>query len=90
MKLCKMQSLQLAEYSQFDQATTDAIVKAIFEASFNQRIRLAKMAQEETGIGKWQDKVVKNVFASQLVYEDIKDEKTVGIISDDKESELLK
>ena len=47
------------------------------------RVRLAKLAQEETGLGKWQDKVIKNVVASQFVYEDIKDLKTVGIISED-------
>jgi acetaldehyde dehydrogenase / alcohol dehydrogenase len=76
--------LAAAEYSQFDQENTDAIVKAVFEAAFNQRTPLAKMAQEETSIGKWEDKVIKNVFASQLVYEDIKDEKTVGVIHDDK------
>jgi acetaldehyde dehydrogenase / alcohol dehydrogenase len=81
--------LAAAEYSQFDQASTDAIVKAVFEAAFNERIRLAKMAQQETGIGKWEDKVIKNVFASQLVYEDIKHEKTVGIIRDDKEKGIL-
>jgi hypothetical protein len=51
--------LAAADFSQFDQASTDAIVKAVFEASFNQRVQLAKMAQEETGIGCWEDKVVK-------------------------------
>ena len=67
--------LAAAEYSQFDQVTTDTVVKAVFEASFNQRVHLAKMAHEETGIGRWEDKLIKNVLASQLVYEDIKDEK---------------
>ena len=41
------------------------------------------MAQEETGLGNWKDKVIKNVVATQLVYEDIKDKKTVGIIRED-------
>jgi acetaldehyde dehydrogenase/alcohol dehydrogenase len=81
--------LAAADFSQYDQPSTDAIVKAVFKASFNQRVHLAKMAQEETGIGRWEDKVVKNVFASQLVYEDIKDEKTVGIIRDDKETGIV-
>lgn len=81
--------LAAADYSQYDQASTDAIVKAVFEASFNQRVYLAKLAQEETGIGRWEDKVVKNVLASQLVYEDIKDEKTVGIIRDDKVTGII-
>ncbi|HPR31882.1 MAG TPA: aldehyde dehydrogenase family protein [Prolixibacteraceae bacterium] len=81
--------LAAAEYSQFDQSGTDAIVKAVFEAAFDQRIRLAKMANQETGIGKWEDKVIKNVLASQIVYEDIKDQKTVGIINDDKETGIV-
>ncbi|MBN1998270.1 aldehyde dehydrogenase family protein [candidate division KSB1 bacterium] len=74
-----------AEFSSFDQQQTDKIVFAIYEAGFNARVKLAKMAHEETGIGRWQDKVMKNVVATQLVYEDIKDLKTVGIISHDKE-----
>jgi acetaldehyde dehydrogenase / alcohol dehydrogenase len=81
--------LAAADYSQYDQVSTDAIVKAVFEASFNKRVYLAKLAQEETGIGRWEDKVLKNVFASQLVYEDIRDEKTVGIINDDKEAGIV-
>jgi acetaldehyde dehydrogenase/alcohol dehydrogenase len=72
-----------AVFSQLDQAQTNAIVKAVYEAGFKNRIRLAKMAAEETGLGKWQDKVIKNVVATQFVYEDIKDQKTVGIISED-------
>lgn len=78
-----------AEYSQFTQEQTDEIVKSVYEAAFNKRVMLAKMAQEETNIGIWEHKVLKNVVASQLVYEDIKDLKTVGIISDDKESGIV-
>jgi len=70
-------------FSQFNQEQTDRIVRGVHEAAFAARVRLAKMAQEETGIGVWQDKVIKNVVASQFVYEDIRDLKTVGIISDD-------
>ena len=72
-----------AVFSQFDQEQTDRIVEAVYQAAFNQRVRLAKMAHEETGMGKWQDKVIKNALASQFVYEDIQDLKTVGVISDD-------
>ncbi len=70
-------------FSQFNQEQTDRIVRAVYEAAFAARVRLAKMAQEETGIGIWQDKVIKNVVASHLVFEDIRDLKTVGIISED-------
>jgi acetaldehyde dehydrogenase/alcohol dehydrogenase len=77
-------TMAAAEYSQLSQEQTDRIVKKVFEAAFNNRVKLAKMALEETGIGIWEHKVLKNVIASQLVYEDIKDLKTVGIISEDE------
>lgn len=73
-----------AIFGQLDQEHTDRIVRAVYQAGFNNRVRLAKMAVEETGIGVWQDKVMKNVLATQLVYDDIRDLKTVGIISDDR------
>jgi acetaldehyde dehydrogenase/alcohol dehydrogenase len=72
-------------FEMFDQEQIDRIVKKIYEAGFNSRVRLAKMAHEETGIGVMEHKTLKNVVATQLVYEDIKDEKTVGVISHDEE-----
>lgn len=48
------------------QAQIDAIVKAVAEAGVRHAQRLAKMANEETGFGRYEDKVVKNRFASQL------------------------
>jgi acetaldehyde dehydrogenase/alcohol dehydrogenase len=75
--------LAAAEFHQFDQEQTDRIVEAVFKAGFNNRVKLAKMARDETGMGIWEDKVIKNVLATQLVYESIKNEKTVGVISYD-------
>ena len=72
-----------AEFQQFDQKATDIIVEKVFLAGFSNRIKLAKLASEETRMGVWQDKVIKNVVATQLVYDDIKNEKTVGIIKED-------
>jgi len=72
-----------AVFAQLGQVETDRIVDAVHKAAFNHRVRLARMANEETGMGKWQDKVLKNVLASQLVYEDIKDLKTAGVVSED-------
>ncbi len=72
-----------AVFSQFTQEQTDRVVRAVYEAAFNKRVGLARLACEETGLGKWQDKVIKNVVASQFVYDDIKNLKTVGIVSDD-------
>ena len=74
------------KFSSYSQERVDQIVKAVYEAGFNNRVYLAKMAHEETGIGKWQDKVSKNVIATRYVYQDIKDLKTAGIIREDPES----
>jgi len=78
-----------AVFSQLDQKHTNRIIRAVYEAGFNNRIKLAKMAYEETGLGNWKDKVIKNVLATQFVYEDIKNLKTVGIISENEESGIV-
>lgn len=75
--------------AQMSQAEIDRIVKAIAEAGEANAEKLAKMANEETGFGKWEDKIVKNLFGSRIVYESIKDMKTVGIINEDKENKVL-
>ncbi len=75
--------LASAEFHQYNQEQTDRIVEAVFKAGFRNRINLAKMAHEETGMGIWEHKVIKNVLGTQLVYESIKNEKTVGVISSD-------
>ena len=75
--------LAAAEFHQYDQQQTDRIVEAVYKAAFNNRVGLAKMAHEETGMGRWEHKVIKNVLGSQLVYESIKNEKTVGVIASD-------
>ncbi|MCD4824193.1 MAG: aldehyde dehydrogenase family protein [Phycisphaerae bacterium] len=82
-------TLASAVFSQLSQEHTDRIVRAVYEAAFNSRVKLAKLAYEETEKGKWEDKVIKNVVATQFVYENIKDLKTVGIISDDEESGIV-
>lgn len=71
------------ELATFSQSKIDAIVTAVAEATYAERERLAKMANEETGFGLWRDKVLKNAFASKTVYEYIKDMKTVGIVNED-------
>ncbi|NIY49070.1 acetaldehyde dehydrogenase (acetylating) [Cedecea colo] len=67
----------------FSQQQIDAIVKNVAQEAAHHAESLAKMACEETGFGNWQDKVLKNRFASLHVYEAIKEMKTVGIIHDD-------
>ncbi|MGL4344064.1 MAG: acetaldehyde dehydrogenase (acetylating) [Cellulosilyticaceae bacterium] len=76
----KKAQLQLAQMSQ---EQIDRIIKAIADAGYANAEKLARMANKETGFGKWEDKIIKNVFASKVIYEAIKDQKTVGIIAED-------
>ncbi|MBP3039889.1 acetaldehyde dehydrogenase (acetylating) [Bacillaceae bacterium Marseille-Q3522] len=78
-----------AIFKTFSQEKIDQIVKTIADAVAEHAERLAKLAHEETGFGKWQDKVIKNQFAGKVVYDSIKDLKTVGIIRDDKEKRVI-
>lgn len=71
-----------------NQEQIDRIVQAISQAGAAHAEPLARMAKEETGFGKWEDKVIKNLFAAQTVYEAIKEEKTIGIIHEDKERKV--
>lgn len=72
-----------------DQKDVDKIVEAMARAGLKNARKLAEMAVGETGIGVVEDKVKKNEFASRNVYEYIKDMKTAGIISEDKESGII-
>lgn len=78
-----------AEFAQLSQERVDAIVKAVAEAAAAQAESLAALAVEETGFGKVQDKKIKNILASQKLYEAIKDMKTIGILTDDKTKKLI-
>ena len=69
------------EYAAFSQEQVDAIAAAVTKACEGECERLAKMAVEETGFGVWQDKVLKNTLGSTLTWQAIKDQKTVGILS---------
>src|SRR5437870_13650520 len=70
--------LQLAE---FDQARIDAIVDAMAAAATLQADAFARLAVEETGYGVVEDKIQKNLFSSQKVYDFIRPMKTVGVIA---------
>ena len=71
--------------AKFTQQQLDKIVKAICDAAVENAEHLAKLAAEETGFGKAEDKKIKNLFASQMVYDSIKDLKTVGLVKTDEE-----
>ncbi len=73
------------EYLNLDQETIDNITKAMSMAGLEHHMELAKMAVEETGRGIYEDKITKNMFATEYIYHSIKYEKTVGIISENDE-----
>ncbi|WP_350445881.1 acetaldehyde dehydrogenase (acetylating) [Anaeromonas frigoriresistens] len=75
--------------SKKSQEEIDKIVKAMADVAYKESDRLAKMAASETGFGVYEDKIIKNKFASKAVYEYIKDMKTIGIIDEDKENKIL-
>ena len=73
------------EYMKLDQETVDNIVKKMSMAVLENHMKLAKMAVEETGRGVYEDKITKNMFASEYIYHSIKYNKTVGIINENEE-----
>ncbi len=81
LKLVREAQKKFATYSQED---TDKIFRAVALAANNLRIPLAKMAVEETGMGVVEDKVIKNHFASEYIYNKYRDTKTCGVISYDE------
>ncbi len=72
------------EFATFSQEQVDKIFKAAALAANKQRIPLAKMAVSETGMGIVEDKVIKNNYASEYIYNAYKNTKTCGVISEDK------
>ncbi|AQS08276.1 aldehyde-alcohol dehydrogenase [Clostridium saccharobutylicum] len=82
----RIQELRRAqkEYSKFTQEQVDNIFREAAMAANNARITLAKMAVEESGMGIVEDKVIKNHFAAEYIYNQYKDTKTCGVIERDE------
>ena len=72
------------EFAKYSQEQVDKIFQAAAIAANQARIPLAKMAVQETGMGIVEDKVIKNHYAAEYVYNKYKNEKTCGIIEEDK------
>ena len=72
------------QFSTYTQEQVDEIFRQAAIAANNARITLAKMAVEETGMGLVEDKVIKNHFASEYIYNQYKNEKTCGVIETDE------
>lgn len=80
--LLKAAKTAQAIYAEFTQEQVDKVVEAMSMEVRKYAEKLAKMANEETGFGKWQDKVIKNKFAAEIVYKSIKGMKTIGILGE--------
>ncbi|MFP4974872.1 bifunctional acetaldehyde-CoA/alcohol dehydrogenase [Paenibacillus sp. CN-4] len=70
------------EFMQLDQEQVNNIVHAMALAGLDKHMYLAKLAVEETGRGVYEDKITKNIFATEYIWHGIKYDKTVGVIED--------
>ena len=88
----KMSEVREAQkkFASYTQHQVDEIFRQAAMAANNSRIRLSKMAVEETGMGVVEDKVIKNHFASEYIYNKYKDERTCGVIEEDKSFGITK
>jgi len=77
------------EFLSYDQGQIDTIVKEMALAGLDQHMPLAKMAVEETKRGVYEDKIIKNIFATEYIYNAIKNNKTVGIIAENEHEEMI-
>lgn len=84
-RLVKNAQAALEAYMTLNQEQVDKIVHAMSLAGLDHHMELAKLACEETGRGVVEDKIIKNMFASEYIWHSIKDTKTVGIV---KENEM--
>ena len=78
------------QFATFSQEQVDEIFRQAALAANHNRIKLAKMAVEETGMGIVEDKVIKNNFAAEYIYNQYKDMKTCGVLEEDKTSGITK
>jgi len=87
--LVKKAHVALEEFMLFDQEAIDVIVREMALAGLEKQQILAKMAVEETGRGIYEDKITKNMFATESIWHSIKYQKTVGIIEDNDEEDYM-
>lgn len=88
-ELAAKANVALKEMEDFDQEKVDHIVHEMAMAALDKHMMLAKMAVEETGRGIVEDKAIKNMYASEYIWNSIKHDKTVGVIGEDKQKGLI-
>ena len=79
----------LDRFMDFNQEQVDDIIKAMSTAGLAEYMTLAKAAVEETGRGVFEDKMTKNIFATEYVYHSIKNDKTVGVINENEYEDFI-
>jgi acetaldehyde dehydrogenase / alcohol dehydrogenase len=87
--LAKKAAKALAEYRCYNQEMVDEIVKQMAYTALEHHKDLAKLAVEETRRGVYEDKVFKNMFATEFIYNNIRDLKTVGVISENEHEGMV-
>ena len=75
-----------AAFESFSQEQVDAIVKGIGKYVYDNAEMLARMAVDETGIGVYEDKILKNKGKARVIWNNLKDKKSRGIIGEDAET----
>ncbi len=89
-ELVKLVQAAQKKYAEFSQEQVDIIFRHAAQAANENRIKLAKLAVEETGMGIFEDKVIKNHFASEFIYNKYINEKTCGVIEEDEDAGIIK
>ncbi|MGM7683020.1 bifunctional acetaldehyde-CoA/alcohol dehydrogenase [Cytobacillus sp. Hm23] len=82
-------SKALKEFRNYDQEMINDIVKEMALAGLDQHMQLAKLAVDETKRGVYEDKIIKNIFATEYIYHNVKYDKTVGIINDNEHEGVI-
>lgn len=85
-RLGKAASIKIADYTE---EQIDKILRSMVKAASENAVLLAKMAVEETGFGKVEDKTYKNHMASTILYNSIKDMKTIGLIHENAAEQVM-
>lgn len=89
-ELVKLVRAAQKKYAEYSQEQVDIIFRHAAQAANENRIKLAKLAVEETGMGIFEDKVIKNHFASEFIYNKYINEKTCGVIEEDDDAGIIK
>jgi acetaldehyde dehydrogenase/alcohol dehydrogenase len=89
-ELIRLVRVAQKKYAEFSQEQVDIIFRHAAQAANENRIKLAKLAVEETGMGIFEDKVIKNHFASEFIYNKYINDKTCGVIEEDEDAGIIK